>query len=263
MTKKYYKHGDTHRRVKGRKQKYCTKCRKWKSEREFGIDRAKRDGLNIRCRDCYRAYTRALHKKYRKGKKARIYLRFEDRHRIFRGVRQKLCSSCNKWKDESHYSGHRRLKDGLSLRCKDCGKKDASKRLERKNKGARRNLRYEDRHRIVKGVKQKRCSKCGKWKGLGKFYKNRSRKDGLMERCMKCTYNADDRSNDPKRKRTRKNLRYEDRHRVVKGVKQKYCRKCKSWKSESAFYNDRWRKDGLDNRCKNCTYIPTKMSRKR
>ena len=188
MTKRYYKHEQTHRKVKGRKQKLCTKCKKWKSESEFGIDRAKRDGLNIRCKDCYKAYTRALHRKYRKGKKARIYLRFEDRHRIFRGVRQKLCSSCSKWKDESHYSRNYRLKDGLSLSCKECEKRHDRKCLERKNKDVRRNLRYEDRHRVVKGVKQKRCSKCGKWKDLGKFYKNRSRKDGLMERCKKCTY---------------------------------------------------------------------------
>lgn len=80
MTKRYYKYRETHRTVKSRKQKYCTKCKKWKGESEFGIDRAKRDGLNIRCKDCYKAYTRELYRKYRKRKKVRDYLRFEERH---------------------------------------------------------------------------------------------------------------------------------------------------------------------------------------
>ncbi|MHC4556065.1 MAG: hypothetical protein ACYS80_02045 [Planctomycetota bacterium] len=96
MTKKYYTYKETHRTVKGRKQKYCTKCEKWKGENEFGKDQAKRDGLKIRCSDCDRAYARALRRKYRKGKKVRVYLRFEERHRVVRGVKEKRCSHCSK-----------------------------------------------------------------------------------------------------------------------------------------------------------------------
>ena len=189
MTKRYYSYEETHRTVNGRKQKLCTKCKKWKGKSDFGKDRAKRDGLKIRCKDCDRAYTRTLRKKYRKGKSVRVYLRFEERHRIVRGVKQKLCCSCNKWKDESHYYRHRRLKDGLSLKCKDCGRKrHARKRLEQKKKGARRYLRYEDRHRVVKGAKEKLCSKCRKWKKESEYYKHRSNKDGLMGRCKACSY---------------------------------------------------------------------------
>jgi len=137
MTKRYYKHRETHRKVKGRKQKYCTKCKKWKSVGEFGIDRAKRDGLNIRCKDCYRAYTRALHRKYRKGKKARVYLRFEQRHRIIDGVKQKLCRTCKRWKDESAFYKNRSGKDGLDDQCRNCSytpaKKSRKRRLALKN----------------------------------------------------------------------------------------------------------------------------------
>jgi len=61
----------------------------------------------------------------------------------------------------------------------------------------------------------------------------------------------------------KKRLGYEDRHRVVNGVKQKYCRKCKRWKNETEFYKDRSRKDGLMGRCKKCSYKPAKKSRKR
>jgi hypothetical protein len=188
MTKRYYKYGETHRTVKGRKQKYCTKCKKWKGESEFGVDRAKRDGLNIRCKDCYKAYTRALHKKYTKGKKTRAYLRYEACHRIVRGIKEKLCSRCKQWKYESDFYRHRRLKDGLSLRCREC----ESKRLGRKTKGGRRSLRYEDSHRLVNGVKEKLCNKCRKWKTESEYHKHRATKDGLASRCKKCSYKPRD-----------------------------------------------------------------------
>jgi len=263
MTKRYYKYGETHRTVKGVRQKLCTKCKKWKRKSEFGIDSAKRDGLKMRCKDCDSTYTQALRKKYRKGKKVRVYLRFEERHRIVKGVRQKLCYRCKQWKDESHYYGYYRLKDGLSLSCKDCHKKNARERYERKKKGARRYLRYEQCHRVVKGIKEKFCRKCRKWKKESEYYKHRSTKDGLSTRCRKCIYKAASESYEPKRKSARRNLRYEDRHRVVKGVKQKYCRTCKRWKSESGFYKDSLRKDGLMGRCKECSYEPVKKSHKR
>jgi hypothetical protein len=64
------------------------------------------------------------------------------------------------------------------------------------------------------------------------------------------------------RKTGRRNLRYEDRHQVVNGVKQKYCRKCKRWKSETEFYKDKLIKDGLMGRCKKCSYKPAKKYQK-
>lgn len=264
MTKRYYKYKETHRTVFGRKQKYCTKCEKWKAQDKFGIDHAKRDGLKIHCRECDRAYALELCRKYRKGKKARIYLRSEERHRIVKGVRQKLCCICKQWKDESHYYSNRALKDGLSLSCKDCDKKNARRRFEKKNKGARKYLRYEQRHRVVNGVTQKLCIKCRRWKKENAYYKNSSEKDELSARCINCTYKVVDKSNNPKRKSARRNLRYEQRHRVVNGVRQKFCRNCNKWKSEDEFYKNRLRKGGLDNRCKTCAYKPVKKkSRKK
>ncbi|MHC4426822.1 MAG: hypothetical protein ACYSYV_12105 [Planctomycetota bacterium] len=132
MTKRYYKYRETHRTVKGVRQKYCTKCKKWKRKSEFGTDRAKRDGLKIRCKDCDRVYTRALHKKYRKGKKVRVYLRFEERHRIVKGAKEKLCTRCRKWKKGSEYYKHRSNKDGLSTRCKKCSYKPSNKSHKRR-----------------------------------------------------------------------------------------------------------------------------------
>lgn len=187
MTKRYYKFKETHRTVFGRKQKYCTKCKKWKSESEYGIDRFKRDGLNIRCKDCYKAYTRALHKKYRKGRKVRVYLRFVQRHRVFKGVEQKRCSKCGRWKDYDKFYRNTAQKDGLMEWCRNCSYKAAGRTYGPKS---RRNMRYEDRHRLVDGAKEKLCTKCGKWKKENEYYKQRSNKDGISARCRKCSYTS-------------------------------------------------------------------------
>jgi len=184
MTKRYYKCEETHQTFNGVRHKRCTKCKRWKEESEFCKDRARKDGLKIYCKGCNNAYSLRLRRKNRKGKKARVYLRFEDRHRVIRGFKEKLCSHCKKWKYYSSFYKSRQSKDGLSLWCKECG----SKRYERIREAGRRNLRYEDRHRVVNGVKQKYCRKCKRWKDETGFYRDRSQKDGLNDQCKKCTY---------------------------------------------------------------------------
>jgi hypothetical protein len=47
--------------------------------------------------------------------------------------------------------------------------------------------------------------------------------------------------------------RYEEYHRIVDSVKQKQCKKCERWKSESEFHKNRWCKDGLSLLCKECS----------
>ncbi len=184
--RKYYSYKESHRTVRGVKQKRCTKCKQWKEESEFHEDRARTDGLRIYCKGCVEAYERKHRSKNRKA--VREYLRYEERHRIVRTIKEKLCSRCKQWKYESEFYKGRRSRDGLSLWCKEC----QSKRLERKRKGARRNVRHEDRHRVVEGIKQKSCRKCKRWKNESEFYKSRSRKDGLTGRCKKCSYKATD-----------------------------------------------------------------------
>jgi len=49
---------------------------------------------------------------------------------------------------------------------------------------------YEDEHRVVDGVKQKLCRKCGDWKAQSEFHKNASRKDGLARWCKVCRTRA-------------------------------------------------------------------------
>lgn len=186
MTKRYYKYAETHRTIKGRKQKYCTTCKRWKVESDFRKDRAKRDGLRIRCRDCDDAYEQEYRRQHRGD--VREYLTFEQRHRIVNGVKQKLCGKCNQWKDENRFSRNRSSRDGLGFRCKECD--NTQKSHERQRKGARRNLRYQDRHRVTNGVNEKLCTMCARWKKESEYYKNRSIRDGLSTRCKKCSYTA-------------------------------------------------------------------------
>jgi hypothetical protein len=61
----------------------------------------------------------------------------------------------------------------------------------------------------------------------------------------------------------RRGKTYEDQHRVVDGVKQKLCRKCKEWKPESKFHKNASSKDGLAGSCKTCKAEAAREYRKR
>ena len=246
MTKRYYKCAETHQTVNGIELKRCTKCKRWKEVSEFNKDRARKDGLRIYCKSCNYSY---FLKHRRKNKKPiRAYLRYEDRHRVIRGFKEKLCSRCKQWKYYSEFHKNSRTKDGLSGWCKKCEKKSTGY----KRKSDRKYIRYEDRHRVVNGQKEKLCSKCEKWKAENQFVRDRSNRDGLGAWCRACSYKTNGKSHRLK-KSMRRNLRYEERHRVINGVKQKYCRQCKRWKPENEFYKNRSSKDGLNSSCKECS----------
>jgi hypothetical protein len=260
MAKRYFKFSETHRKFGRVKLKRCTKCKKWKQESEFHKDRARKDGLRLYCKDCCAAYIRERRRK--EGKAVRGYLRFEERRRIVRGVKEKQCSRCQQWKYESDFGRNRRSKDKLSCWCKECANVQARTRLERRKKDVRRNLRYEDRHRVVNGVKEKLCTKCGEWKKESEYYKQRSSRDGLLGQCKECGNGQAGKRLERTKKEARRNLRYEDRHRVVNGVKEKLCTKCGEWKKESEYYKHRSSRDGLSVQCKRCSYKATKKSDK-
>jgi hypothetical protein len=56
--------------------------------------------------------------------------------------------------------------------------------------GLKKYYRYEECHRVVDGVKQKRCCKCKRWKGESDFCKNRLHKDDLQSYCKVCVTKA-------------------------------------------------------------------------
>ena len=127
MTRAYHKYKDTHREVDGQRQKYCTKCCTWKDESEFTIDRSSKDGLDMRCKECARLHGRERYKKARKNEKVTLYLRFNDRHRVVRGVKQKLCTKCGKWKKLTEYYKSTSEKDGRMCSCRKCNYNPARK----------------------------------------------------------------------------------------------------------------------------------------
>ncbi len=111
-------------------------------------------------------------------------------------------------------------------------------------------------------TKLKRCGRCKKWKARSKFSRSRSRKDGLNQRCKQC--DRDDRCKKfGKGGVFRKYFTYEERHRVVDGMKQKLCRGCETWKAESEFYKNQRNKDGLGEQCKKCVDKASNKSRKK
>jgi len=175
----------------------------------------------------------------------------------------KQCTKCKKRKDESEFNKNRKNKDGLSLLCKKCSR-EYSRRRYRKNRGTvKKYIRYEERHRTFDGVKQKRCTKCKKWKDESKFGKDRYYKDGLKYNCKDCERAYTRKCYKKEGKGLKTYYRYEECHRVVDGVKQKRCRRCKSWKAESEFYKSRSCKDGLQVPCKACSNKATNKSRKK
>ena len=101
----------------------------------------------------------------------------------------KQCTKCKKRKDESEFYRRRRNKDGLAVWCKECAD-EATNKCRRRRSAVRKQRRYEEFHRIVNGVKEKRCRRCKKWKGETMFGRSRKSKDGLGLYCKKCINEA-------------------------------------------------------------------------
>jgi hypothetical protein len=186
------------------------------------------------------------------------YYKCEKTHQTVNGVKLKRCTKCKRWKEESEFCKDRARKDGLKIYCKSCNNLYAFELRRKRKKPVREYLRYGDRHRVVRGFKEKLCSRCKQWKFYSDFYKNSRKKDGLTVWCIEC----ENERLGHKRKGLRTNLRYEDRHRVVKGIRQKFCRKCNSWKNESEFYKNKSVRDGLNDRCKKCSYTVIRKTHK-
>jgi hypothetical protein len=176
------------------------------------------------------------------------YYKCEETHQTVKGIKLKRCTKCKRWKEVSEFNKDRARKDGLKVYCKGCNNSYALKRRRKNKKPIRDYLRYEDRHRVIRGFKEKLCSRCKKWKYYSEFHKNCRSKDGLSCGCKECERERVGYKN----KGSKKYMRFEDRHRIANGVKQKYCRKCKRWKNEDQFYKDNGKKDGLNDRCKKC-----------
>ena len=116
----------------------------------------------------------------------------------------------------------------------------------------KKNLKYNNTYRTVKGIKQKLCIMCEEWKPESEYHKNRSKMDGLGSQCKECTRVYFQSRYRKSKKCVKDRLRYENLHRTSCGVKEKLCSRCKQWKAESHFHKHRGSKDGLQSACKEC-----------
>ncbi len=121
----------------------------------------------------------------------------------------------------------------------------------------------KDFEKLKKIGKMKRCARCKEQQTESEFGKKRQSKDGLKSWCKKCECEYGCERYRRNRGDVKKYYVYEQSHRVVGGVKEKRCRKCRKWKAESRFYKQSKHKDGLANRCKECANKDTNKSRER
>ncbi|MHC4527686.1 MAG: hypothetical protein ACYS29_07410, partial [Planctomycetota bacterium] len=99
----------------------------------------------------------------------------------------KRCTKCKKSKPETEFDKRPRYRDGLSYWCTQCRRAYDRAAYREATKGRSRKYRsFAQRHRVVAGLRQKQCASCNRWKAETEFYRNRSSKDGLANRCKRC-----------------------------------------------------------------------------
>ncbi len=69
-------------------------------------------------------------------------------------------------------------------------KQKARKQYRKDGKSVKKYYRYKENHRVVGGMKQKRCYRCRRWKPENLYYKRRRSKDGLYVWCKECANKA-------------------------------------------------------------------------
>lgn len=102
---------------------------------------------------------------------------------------------------------------------------------------------------IVESEATKRCSKCGEEKGVGEFYKNRNKKDGLDGMCKACK-KAYKKS---KTKYYQKGYNNKEAQKIDQlSIAEKECKKCHCIKLRTEFNVKKGNSDDLRYICKAC-----------
>ncbi|MBU6533853.1 endonuclease VII domain-containing protein [Streptomyces sp. NPDC057245] len=94
--------------------KRCTGCKRALSVAEFARDKNRRDGLQVRCRECVAEYSAAHYRRRREAMGRTV------RETVDVPVGHKLCRSCGEVKPHSEWHRNATASDGLSTRCKAC-----------------------------------------------------------------------------------------------------------------------------------------------
>ncbi|MFF7799443.1 endonuclease VII domain-containing protein [Streptomyces olivaceus] len=95
-------------------EKRCTSCKRALSVAEFARDKNRRDGLQVRCRECVAEYSAAHYRRRREALGRTV------REKVEVPAGHKLCRSCGEVKPHSEWHRNATASDGLSTRCKAC-----------------------------------------------------------------------------------------------------------------------------------------------
>ncbi|MFG2719356.1 endonuclease VII domain-containing protein [Streptomyces sp. NPDC048416] len=94
--------------------KKCTGCKRTLSLDSFAADRNRRDGLQVRCRECVAEYGAAHCRRRREAQGKSV------REKVDVPPGYKECRSCGEVKPHSEWHRNVTASDGLSTRCKAC-----------------------------------------------------------------------------------------------------------------------------------------------
>ncbi|MBD3262937.1 hypothetical protein GF374_00980, partial [Candidatus Woesearchaeota archaeon] len=202
-------------------EKTCKECGRLLPSDHFHLDRRQKDGLAVKCRNCYN-----------QNEKQRIK-KLKEKHRLNKLNKnsRKECSICHNLKPISNFSKNESTLDGLSEICKVCIKKVREE-----------NIKYwkEERAKKDEKIKTKQCKNCGRILPIDMFSKNRERKKGYYNICKDCT-RVERIAAEKRWEAERKKKSFEFSFDVIT---EKKCRLCGKILPVSEFYRRRSSKDG-------------------
>lgn len=195
------------------REKFCPRCKKNKALSEFGVDKARSDGLTYDCKECKNESNRKYRSKNKDKVKAynKLYASTHPVQRIRQepaisidvsGIQDfehvidgctclgKACNWCKNTKCINAFALDKHLKSGRRNYCKVC---HSTKVQQRRKEHGRKRYPYKPRSKPSKVYEidysvpgSKRCYRCDKVKDYSKFSKNRTRPDGYTKECKEC-----------------------------------------------------------------------------
>lgn len=112
-------------------QKFCTKCKTWRNESEFGKNSTSKDGLSTWCRECQKIYDMSRAEKRNEQHRRLIQQKKEAEKRYdSEGKPLQKCSCCGKWKmlDINNFALQKGNINGFKGVCRVCVKKQIALR---------------------------------------------------------------------------------------------------------------------------------------
>jgi hypothetical protein len=211
-------------------KKKCHRCHKIKPITEFQKAKYNKDGFSHLCRECSSRKYREYSKIWMDAKSQRKDLPSE-----------KKCLKCHRILQLSYFYKNKSSKDGASLHCIECTKKN-NKEYKKKWENNRIRNQKDDYFTLFPSF-EKECPKCHRFLPLFAFNKDRNRKDGICWACKECL----------KKEQKRYIKEWAKNHSKKKNIlKEKECRICHRVLPMRMFNKKIRSKTGLASSCKDC-----------